>query len=65
MKILLALACALVLCTQCARAQNVIAGRMSRTCARWRAAACLQGCGVSEPGLQILKNHGYTGSGCA
>ena len=61
MKILLALACALVLCTQCARAQNVIAGAdVSYLRQMEGRGVVFKDAGVSEPGLQILKNHGYT-----
>ena len=61
MKILVALVGALVLCTQCARAQQVIAGAdVSYLRQMEGRGVVFKDAGVSEPGLQILKNHGYT-----
>ena len=61
MRILTVLAGVLILCAQCAVAQAVIAGAdvsyLRQTESR---GVVFKDAGVAEPGLQILKNHGYT-----
>lgn len=55
------LVCALALATQCSRAQNLIAGADVSFLRQMegRSVVFTDG-GVAAPGLQILKNHGYT-----
>lgn len=61
MRTLRALAGAVVLCAQCAVAQGVIVGAdVSYLRQMESRGVVFQDAGVAEPGLQILKNHGYT-----
>jgi arabinogalactan endo-1,4-beta-galactosidase len=61
MKILRCLVGALILMPQCASAQNVIAGADVSFLRQMEARGVVfKDAGVAEPGLQILKNHGYT-----
>jgi arabinogalactan endo-1,4-beta-galactosidase len=61
MKMQLALAGVLILCVPCARAQSFIAGADVSFLRQMESRGVVfQDAGVAEPGLQILKNHGYT-----
>src|SRR5664279_586417 len=61
MRILRVLAGAAVLCAQCAVAQGPIAGAdVSYLRQMESRGVVFKDAGVAEPGLQILKNHGYT-----
>ena len=62
MKILVSLVVACwMLCAPCARAQDVIAGADVSFLRQMESRGVVfKDVGVAEPGLQILKNHGYT-----
>jgi len=61
MKILVALAGTLVFLASCASAQDVIAGADVSFLRQMEGRGVVfKDAGVAEPGLQILKNHGYT-----
>jgi arabinogalactan endo-1,4-beta-galactosidase len=61
MRILTFLAGAIVCCTQCAHAQNMIVGAdVSYLRQMESRGVAFKDAGVAEPGLQILKDHGYT-----
>ena len=61
MKTLVSLVAALVLSAPCARAENVITGADVSFLRQMESKGVVfKDAGVAEPGLQILKNHGYT-----
>src|ERR1035437_3951725 len=61
MKIPVSLVAALILCTPTAHAQSVIAGADVSFLPQMESRGVVfKDAGVAEPGLQILKNHGYT-----
>jgi arabinogalactan endo-1,4-beta-galactosidase len=61
MKILVSLAGAIVLCAPSARAQGMIVGADVSFLPQMESRGVVfKDAGVAEPGLQILKNHGYT-----
>jgi arabinogalactan endo-1,4-beta-galactosidase len=61
MKILVSLVGAWMLCAPCVRAQGVIAGADVSFLRQMESKGVVfKDAGVAEPGLQILKNHGYT-----
>src|ERR1035441_8591996 len=61
MKIPVSLVAALILCTPTAHAQSIIAGTVVSFLRQMESRGVVfKDAGVAEPGLQILKNHGYT-----